>query len=142
MSQDADLILQLWKGGKLNEENLEENLKNLAAAASAESSVSSSPEHSDHKGQNGFNIGNGVNNVVNNENKNGVNGVNGFNGVNGANGVNLVSPSKSVSPKKNQTSQIPVTNNMKDTNPDLTYTVVLSEKQKHKNKIKKHCNMM
>jgi len=142
VSQDADLILQLWKGGKLNEENLEENLKNLAAAASAESSVSSSPEHSDHKGQNGFNIGNGVNNVVNNENKNGVNGVNGFNGVNGANGVNLVSPSKSVSPKKNQTSQIPVTNNMKDTNPDLTYTVVLSEKQKHKNKIKKHCNMM
>ena len=74
--------------------------------------------------------------LVNNENKNSVNG------VNGANGVNLVSPSKSVSPKKNQTSQIPVTNNMKDTNPDLTYTVVLSEKQKHKNKIKKHCNMM
>jgi len=142
VSQDADLILQLWKGGKLNEENLEENLKNLAAAASAESSINSSPEHSDHTGHNGFNIGNGVTPVMTNENKNGVNGVNGLNGVNGANGVNSVPKNKLGSPKMNQTSQIPVTNNLKENNSDMTYTVVLSEKQKHKNKIKKHCNMM
>merc|ERR1711874_477200 len=118
VSQDADLILQLWKGGKLNEDSL----KNLAAATSPGSSISSSPEHTEH---NGFEV-NGVNNV---------NGVNGHNGLNGANVVNLVSSDKMGSPKKNQASQLPVTHN----NSDLTYTVVLSEKQKHKNKIKKHC---
>jgi len=144
VSQDADLILQLWKGGKLNEDNLEENLKNLAAAASAESSITSSPEHSNHKGLNGFNDRIGVNNVMNNDDKNGVNGANGVNGVNGvnsANGEHLVFNSKPGSPKKN-TSQIPVLNNIKENNSDMTYTVVLSDKQKHKNKIKKHCNMM
>jgi len=88
---------------------------------------------------------NGVNNVTNLEDKNIVNGansVNGVNGVNGANVVNLLSSNKKGSPKKNQTSQFPATNNIKDNNSDLTYTVVLSEKQKHKNKMKKHCNMM
>jgi hypothetical protein len=139
VSQDADLILQLWKGGKLNEDSL----KNLAAATSPGSSVSSSPQHLNRKEQNGSEVS-GVNNVINLEDKNivngvnGVKGVNGHNGLNGANVVNLVSSNKLGSPKKNQTSQLPVTNN----NSDLTYTVVLSEKQKHKNKIKKHCNMM
>jgi len=140
VSQDADLILQLWKGGKLNEDSL----KNLAAATSPETSTCSSPEHLNHKEQNGIKV-NGVNNVTNLEDKNIVNGansVNGVNGVNGANVVNLLSSNKKGSPKKNQTSQFPATNNIKDNNSDLTYTVVLSEKQKHKNKMKKHCNMM
>eukprot|EP00092_Neocalanus_flemingeri_P001503 GFUD01001604.1.p1 GENE.GFUD01001604.1~~GFUD01001604.1.p1 ORF type:complete len:546 (+),score=139.71 GFUD01001604.1:509-2146(+) len=146
VSQDADLILQLWKGGKLNEENLEENLKNLAAAASAESSTCSSPEHSNQQGLQNFNMENGVNNAIDREREqknvvNGIKGENPVNGVNSANGLHYVASSKPGSPKKNQTNQIPVTNNMKD-NTDMTYTVVLSEKQKHKNKIKKHCNMM
>jgi len=102
VSQDAELILQLWRGGRLDTaaDSLQENLKSLAAEAEREE------EHSDKTDSEA--TGAGGDSAVQ------TNGVNGL-----------------------HNGHKPVVNSQ-----DLNYVVALSDKQKHKNKIKKHCNMM
>ena len=110
VSQDADLIIQLWKGGKIKEsEDLQENMKTLAldsldSSTKDESLQSDSDELSADES----------------DNKTVTNGVNG-------------SSNKVSSPAK-----IPVINSG-----DMNYIVIMNNgTQKHKNKGKKHCNLM
>ena len=106
VSQDADLILQLWKGGKLAEsEDLEQNLKSLVVEAEKESDTEDTEDTEDES------------NAEVDENSKQAIGVNGF---------------KSVSPCKK-----PVINSS-----DVGYLVMINGPEKHKNKIKKHCNLM
>ena len=111
VSQDADLIIQLWKGGKIKEsEDLQENMKTLALD-SLDSSTKDESLHSDS--------GNELS-ADESENKTVTNGVNG-------------SSNKVSSPAK-----IPVINPG-----DMNYIVMMNNgTQKHKNKGKKHCNLM
>ena len=103
VSQDADLIIQLWKGGKLAEsEDLEQNLKSLVLETEKESDTEDTEDES---------------NAEDDENSKQANGVNGF---------------KSLSPSKK-----PVINSS-----DVGYLVMINGPEKHKNKIKKHCNLM
>ena len=104
VSQDADLIIQLWKGGKLAEtEDLQENLKSLALETEKESDLDDDTDTESNE------------NV--DDNPKHVNGVNGF---------------KTMSPTKK-----PVINSS-----DVGYLVMINGPEKHKNKIKKHCNLM
>ena len=106
VSQDADLIIQLWKGGKLAEsDDLEENLKSLVLEAAKESDTEDTEDTEDE------------NNAETEENSKQANGVNGF---------------KSLSPSKK-----PVINSS-----DVGYLCMINGPEKHKNKIKKHCNLM
>ena len=107
VSQDADLIIQLWKGGKLTEsEDLQENMKTLALD-SLDSSTKDDSLQSDSDELS----------VDESENKTVTNGCN----------------NKVTSPAK-----IPVINSG-----DMNYIVMMNNgTQKHKNKIKKHCNLM
>ena len=108
VSQDADLILQLWKGGKLAEsEDLEQNLKSLVLEAEKESDTEDTEDTEDES------------NAEVDENSKQANGLNGF-------------KSKSLSPSKK-----PVINPS-----DVGYLVMINGPEKHKNKIKKHCNLM
>ena len=101
VSQDADLIIQLWKGGKLAEsEDLEQNLKSLVLETEKESDAEDTEDES---------------NAEVDGNSKQANGVNGF---------------KSLSPSKK-----PVINS-------VGYLVMINGPEKHKNKIKKHCNLM
>jgi len=102
VSQDADLIIQLWKGGKLTEpEDLNENLRSLAldSIASSETDESDHNQSSeDHLKTNGF------------------------------------SANHNNSPQ----TKLPVINAS-----DMNYIVMMNNgAEKHKNKIKKHCNLM
>ena len=110
VSQDADLIIQLWKGGKLTEsEDLQENMKTLALD-SLDSSTKDDSLQSDSDELS----------VDESENKTVTNCVSGRN-------------NKVTSPAK-----IPVINSG-----DMNYIVMMNNgTQKHKNKIKKHCNLM
>ena len=104
VSQDADLIIQLWKGGKLAEtEDLQENLKSLVLETQKESDLDDDTDTESNE------------NV--DDNPKHVNGVNGF---------------KPASPTKK-----PVINSS-----DVGYLVMINGPEKHKNKIKKHCNLM
>ena len=104
VSQDADLIIQLWKGGKLAEtEDLQENLKSLVLETEKESDLDDDTDTESNE------------NV--DDNPKHVNGVNGF---------------KPTSPTKK-----PVINSS-----DVGYLVMINGPEKHKNKIKKHCNLM
>ena len=103
VSQDADLIIQLWKGGKLTEpEDLNENLRSLAldSIASSETDESDHNQSSeDHLKTNGF--------------------------------------SANLNNSPNQT-KLPVINAS-----EMNYIVMMNNgAEKHKNKIKKHCNLM
>merc|ERR1719341_44199 len=115
VSQDAEVIVQLWKGGRLCQDSLAADL--ASAAASAESSLNGSLAASP--------------------------------GVSPAS-----SPNHSASPPPHH---LPTSNNSNPLggepsssppppplrgNVPSTTQLVLSEKQKHKNKLKKHCNMM
>merc|ERR1711992_286304 len=76
VSQDADLIIQLWKGGKLAEsEDLEQNLKSLVLEAEKESDTEDTEDTEDES------------NAEVDENSKQANGLNGF-------------KSKSLSPSK------------------------------------------
>ena len=112
VSQDADLIIQLWKGGKIKEsEDLQENMKTLALD-SLDSSTKDDSLQSDSDELS----------VDESENKTVTNCVSGRN-------------NKVTSPAK-----IPVINSE-----DMNYIVMMnnaSGTQKHKSKIKKHCNLM
>ena len=105
VSQDADLIIQLWKGGKIKEsEDLQENMKTLALD-SLDSSTKDGSVQSDS--------GNELS-ADESDNK-------------------MVTSNKVSSPAK-----IPVINSG-----DMNYIVMMNNgTQKHKNKIKKHCNLM
>jgi len=105
VSQDADLIIQLWKGGKIKEsEDLQENMKTLALD-SLDSSTKDDSVQSDS--------GNELS-ADESDNK-------------------MVTSNKVSSPAK-----IPVINSG-----DMNYIVMMNNgTQKHKNKIKKHCNLM
>merc|ERR1711936_876189 len=104
VSQDADLIIQLWKGGKLAEtEDLQENLKSLVLETEKESDLDDDTDTESNEN-------------VDDDPKH-VNGVNGF---------------KPASPTKK-----PVINSS-----DVGYLVMINGPEKHKNKIKKHCNLM
>ena len=106
VSQDADLIIQLWKGGKLAEsEDLEQNLKSLVLETEKESDTEDTEDTEDESS------------AEVDHNPSQANGVNGF---------------KSVSPSKK-----PVINSS-----DVGYLVMINGPEKHKNKIKKHCNLM
>ena len=111
VSQDADLIIQLWKGGKIKEsEDLQENMKTLAL-----DSLDSSTKDESLQSDSGNELS-----ADESENKTVTNGVNG-------------SSNKVSSPAK-----IPVINSG-----DMNYIVMMNNgTQKHKNKIKKHCNLM
>ena len=105
VSQDADLIIQLWKGGKIKEsEDLQENMKTLALD-SLDSSTKDDSVQSDS--------GNELS-ADESDNK-------------------MVTSNKVSSPAK-----IPVINSG-----DMNYIVMMNNgTQKHKNKVKKHCNLM
>jgi len=112
VSQDAEVIVQLWKGGRLCQDSLAADL--ASAQASAESSINgscpaspaTSPNHSPASPPPS------LNNLSN------------------STPVGGEVPSSSPPPP-------PVRANVPSTT-----QLVLSEKQKHKNKLKKHCNMM
>ena len=98
VSQDADLIIQLWKGGRLAEtEDLHENLKTLALESSETDSKDDSLESSEG---------------------------------------NIVAPVNGHS-KVSTPTKIPVISSS-----DMNYIVMMKETDKHRNKIKKHCNLM
>ena len=94
VSQDADMILQLWKGGKLSED-LQENMKTLTeheAVDDKNDSLETSDDNDD------------INNTV----------------------------------TSSSCSKIPVISSS-----DMNYIVMMNATtEKHKNKIKKHCNLM
>ena len=108
MTLFLQVIVQLWKGGRLCQDSLAADL--ASAQASAESSINgscpaspaTSPNHSPASPPNLNNLSNSTPEV----------------------------PSSSPPPP-------PVRANVPSTT-----QLVLSEKQKHKNKLKKHCNMM
>jgi len=115
VSQDAEVIVQLWKGGRLCQDSLAADL--ASAAASAESSLNGSLAASP--------------------------------GVSPASSPNhSASPpphhlptSNSSNPLGGEPSSSPPPPPLRGNVPSTTQ-LVLSEKQKHKNKLKKHCNMM
>ena len=104
VSQDADLIIQLWKGGKLADpEDLQENLKSLVLETEKESDTDGDTDSESNE------------NV--DDDSNHVSSVNGF---------------KPSSPSKK-----PVISSS-----DVGFLVMINGPEKHKNKIKKHCNLM
>jgi len=129
VSHDADLILQLWKGGKLGEDTL---AANLAKAASAESSLASSPQHTGSPRDtptllNGKENGTVVGDDTGSQMENGFATVNGGHDIAKNGKVSLANGSPVKGIKHEQGPGFPLS---------------LSDKQKHKNKLKKHCNMM
>jgi len=133
VSQDAEVIVQLWKGGRLCQDSLAADL--ASAAASAESTPGTSPG-----GTPVHHCGTPVHH--------------GHGSLNGSLAASPgVSPKHSTSPPPSSSSSggggeethlastSPAHPPLRSGVPSTTQ-LVISEKQKHKNKLKKHCSMM
>jgi len=135
VSQDAEVIVQLWKGGRLCQDSLAADL--ASAAASAESTPGTSPGGTPvHHGQGGTPVHHG------------------HGSLNGSLAASPgVSPKHSTSPPPSSSSsggggeETHLASTSSPAPPlrsgvPSTTQLVISEKQKHKNKLKKHCSMM
>ena len=118
VSQDAELIVQLWKGGKLRQEtgSLADDLRR---AASSESGLAeASPQHLSPQHQAAAPPSSPPSSPTSPSSSLGSSGGDGGGGGG--------SPSKGARQEAAPGTQV----------------AVLTDKQKHKNKLKKHCNMM
>ena len=120
VSQDAEKIIQLWRGGKLVEdEDLRENLNSLTPIPDLDKDKSN--ETSNESLQSDVRDAESTDESDEKKIPNGVNG-----------------HSSAANPKISTPTKIPVINTS-----DMNYIVMVNNgTEKHKNKIKKHCSLM